>query len=270
MSAGSGSSDTGQVLDDRSTRAHLAGERLARRYRSRRSAADLERLVAFYRPMVIALAGRYARGDRREDLEQVACVGLIKAAHRFDPERGSSFRSYAIPMILGEVKRFWRDNGWALHVPRPVQERMLQVRAAGSQFEQTHARPATVAELASLVGCSDEEVVDALAAGDSMSALSLDLTAVEPEGLTLAEQVGGDDAAFDYVDCIESIKTVLPGLSRLEREVVRLRFQQELTQREIGEELGIPARRVGTLLSGALDQLAEMLDGEAAPALAAA
>lgn len=248
------------MIDDRSTRARIEGERLARRYRGSAEDADLERLITFYRPMALALAARYARGDRRDDLEQVACVGLIKAAKRFDPARGASFRSYAIPMILGEVKRFWRDNGWPLHVPRPVQERMLQMRVIAAQFERSQARPPTVAELAAAAGCTDEDVVEALAAEGSAQILSLDSSPAEADGVTLAEQVGGHDPGFDYIDCMESIKTALPELSRVEREVIRLHFQRELTQREIGRQLGIPPRRVGVILSRALDRLTELLE----------
>ncbi len=249
------------MIDDRSMRARVEGERLARRFRKRGDAADFDRLISFYRPMAIALAGRYTRGDRRDDLEQVACLGLIKAARRFDPAQGPSFRSYAIPMILGEVKRFWRDNGWPLHVPRPVQERMLRMRLVAAQFEQREARPPTVRELAALLGCSDEDVVEALAAEGSANVLSLDRAPAREDGVPLAEQVGGHDPGYDYVDCMESIKVAMPELSRIEREVVQLHFQRELTQREIGDELGIPPRRVGIILSRAIDQLAELLDG---------
>lgn len=251
--------------DDRSTRARLEGERLARRYCSSGTAGDLERLVTFYRPMAVALAGRYARGDRRDDLEQVACLGLIKAAKRFDAGLGTTFRSYALPMIIGEVKRFWRDNGWPLHMPRPLQERMLRVRTLAAAFEQRESRPPTVAELAGIVECSAEEIIEALTAEGSANVLSLDGAPARPDEMSLGEQVGGDDPGYDYVDCIESIKSAMARLSRLEREVVRLHFQRELTQRQISQELGIPPRRVGRVLTGALVQLGDTVG---VPALA--
>lgn len=204
--------------------------------------------------MALSLAGRYAHGDRRDDLEQVACLGLVKAARRFDPAQGN-FRSYAIPMILGEIKRFWRDSGWALHVPRPVQERLLRIRSLAADVEQRNARPPTAAELAQLIGCREEDVVEALTAEATAAVLSLDGASEQPDGVPLAEQVGGDDPGFEYVECMESIKRALPELTRLEQEVVRLRFQQELTQREIASQLSIPPRRVAALLEGALLQL---------------
>src|SRR3954462_6618445 len=147
---------------------------LLRRYARDRRPEDLEELVRRFRPLVRKLALRYARGSEPlDDLEQVASLGLIKALDRFDPERGFAFTSFAVPTILGELKRSFRDTAWSAHVPRSVQERVADVRKEGDDFAARHGRPPTVVELAERLDCDTELVVEALDAACALSPVSL-------------------------------------------------------------------------------------------------
>ncbi len=250
--------------DDGSPQARARGECLARRFARSRRPCDLDELIAFYRPLAQALSHRYVGRDRADDLEQVAAIGLIKAARRFDPAQGS-FRAYAIPTMLGEMKHFCRANDWSVHVPRPVQERLHKLRELSREIEQQTGRAPAVRELAAMLEIDEADIVEAITAEETALAVSLDHVPPDDAGLPLSERIGAHEDGYDRVDCLVSIQRALPELSVIERQVVRLRFADDLSQREIGDELGIPPRRVGKILTGAIDRLTASAAGSASP-----
>jgi RNA polymerase sigma-B factor len=186
-------SQNGESADER-TRA-----RLLRRYARWRRPEDLEELVLSYRPLARTLARRYATTAAvREDLEQAAFEGLIKAIHRFEPERGAAFASFAVPTILGELRRYLRDTAWPAHVPRSLQERVRQLRAAAADFSAGHGRHPTARELARDMACDGEVVVEALGVSSALSVVPLDGPVRDHDASTasVAEQIGVDDPGF--------------------------------------------------------------------------
>jgi RNA polymerase sigma-B factor len=233
-------------------------ERLLRRYAARREPRDLEALVVRYRPLARSLARRYARlSFPLEDLEQVACVGLVKALHRFDPARGFAFTTFAVPTILGELRRFCRETAWSVHVPRPVQERVRAVRHASDEYSAAHGRAPGVGQLAVAVGCEEAEVREALEAARTLNPVSLDAPAGEDddERASVTERLGRDEPGYELVDDLASIERALPVLSAREKELVRLRFAEDLTQHEIAARMALPEGRVARMLEGALERL---------------
>jgi RNA polymerase sigma-B factor len=233
-----------------------ARERLLRRYARWRRPEDLEQLVLSYRPLARALARRYATGAR-EDLEQAAYEGLIKAIHRFEPERGAAFASFAVPTILGELRRHLRDTAWPAHLPRALQERVREVRAAAEDFSAAHGRNPTPGELALHIGCGDEAVLEALGVSSALSVVPLDAPVRDRDlsTVSVADQIGDDDPGFERVECLASIEEALPTLSRGQRTVLRLHFAEDLTQREIAGRLGVSRSEVTRDLGAALARL---------------
>jgi RNA polymerase sigma-B factor len=231
---------------------------LLRRYASDRRPADLEALVVSYRPLACSLAKRYSSGPHGDpDLEQAACEGLVKALQRFDPDRGTPFTSFAVPTILGEVRRYLRDTVWPAHVPRKIQERVRRVRRAGEEFSAGFGRAPTVPELAATLRLSEEEVVEALTAASTSRTSSLDAERSDLDGFTLADQLGSIDPAYEQVECLTAIERAFPALPIEEQTVVRLHFGGDLTQRQIAAQLGVSRSHVGRLLGSALDHLRE-------------
>jgi len=218
-----------------------------------------ESLVERFMPLARDLALRYRHTDEPlDDLVQVACLGLIKAIDRFEPGRGSRFTSYAVPTILGELKRHFRDKGWALHVPRDLQERALAVGKATERLSTALGRSPTARELAAEMNCTTEQVLEASVAATSYEATSLDAPAArssDDEGASLGDMLGGVDNGYDMVGAGDAIASSWHGLSDLEREVVRLRFTEDLTQREIGERIGFSQMHVSRLLRRALQRM---------------
>ena len=170
---------------------------------------DLEELVLSYRPLARALARRYVTAaGGREDLEQAAYEGLIKAIHRFEPERGAAFASFAVPTILGELRRYLRDTAWPAHVPRSLQERVREVRAAGRGLQRC-ARPPSDRHASSpaSLACDDEAVVEALGVSSALSVVPLDAPSRDHDApASVAEQVGVDDPGFERVECLAAIE----------------------------------------------------------------
>jgi RNA polymerase sigma-B factor len=232
-------------------------ERLLRRYARWKRPEDLEDLVLSYRPLARALARRYATAaGAREDLEQAAYEGLVKAIHRFEPERGAAFASFAVPTILGELRRYLRDTAWPAHVPRSLQERVRGVRAAAEDFSAAHGRHPTAGELAREMACSDEAVVEALGVSSALSVVPLDGPARDHGAPTsVAEQVGVDDPGFERVECLAAIEDALPTLTRGQRTVLRLHFAEDLTQRQIAGRLGVSRSEVARDLGDAIARL---------------
>jgi RNA polymerase sigma-B factor len=221
--------------------------------------ADHERarttLIESHLPLARSLAGRFRdRGEPYEDLVQVGTEGLIKAVDRFDPERGVDFASYATPTVIGEIKRHFRDRGWAIRVPRRLQERRMAVSAATSRLQQDLGRSPTVAELAASLTLTEEDVLEALEAADAYSTLSFDASRGDDDDAlpALGARLGVHDPSLEEVEQRESLRPALERLPERERQVVLLRFYGNRTQSQIGEELGMSQMHVSRLLARAL------------------
>ena len=228
------------------------------RYQREGDVAAREELVKRCLPLARGLAGRYSYTDEPfDDLLQVASIGLIKAIDRFDPDRGAKFSSFAAPTILGELKRHFRDKGWALHVPRPLQERTLAVSREAEALSKRLGRSPKPGEVASAIGCSVEEVLEAHQAAASYEAASLDAPTVhdDDQAAPLVELLGGEDAGYDLVAERDAIASSWNELPDVERSVLELRFMHDLNQREIGERINYSQMHVSRLLRRALSRL---------------
>lgn len=237
---------------------------LLRRWRRQGDRAAREQLVRRHLPLARRLAARYGgRNSSRppnEDLQQVAAIGLIKAIDRFDVDRGLALSTFAVPTILGELKRFLRDTTWAVRVPRDLQELALRVDSEAQELERILGRTPTVGELARRVGGSVEQVVEALEARRAHRALSLDAPAGGGSSDTPApgflDQVGVDDPDLGTAEDRTLLEPCLERLDPRQREILRLRFAEDLTQAEIGARLGISQMHVSRLLRRSLAEAA--------------
>ncbi len=228
------------------------------RYHRAGDLAAREELVQRCLPLARDLARRYTYTDEPfDDLLQVASLGLIKAIDRFEPERGTKFSSYAAPTILGELKRHFRDKGWALHVPRDLQERTLAVSREAEALSKRLGRSPKPREVARATGCSVEEVLEAQQAAASYEAASLDTPTArdDEEAAPLVDLLGGEDSAYELVAERDAIASSWKALPDIERSVLQLRFMHGLNQREIGERIGYSQMHVSRLLRRALSQL---------------
>ncbi len=212
-----------------------------------------EKLVEAWLPMAHRLARRYRnRGENLEDLEQVAALGLVKAVDRYDPHRGGAFEPYAIPTIVGELKRHFRDCSWDLHVPRRVQELRNKVRATIQEIATTEGadRSPTVAQVAQAAGLSEEDVLTGMEAIDSFRSLSLDAElAGADDGYSLADTLGRPETRYETVIAREAVKPCLHRLPEREQHILYLRFFRDMTQTRIAEELGISQMHVSRLIT---------------------
>jgi RNA polymerase sigma-B factor len=235
---------------------------------SRRSAA-CELLIQRYRGLVRACVNRYRRSpEPTEDLMQVGYLGLVKAINNFDPSFGRNLAAYAQPCISGELKRYFRDKRWQVHVERPVQERLLEVRRATREVAQQEGHQPSHADLAESVGCSEAEVREALQADLMMQPASLDAPLAEaPDAPTLGDALGQDDPAMEHMLAMESVQAHWAELPRREQRILMMRFYGDMTQAEIGRSLGISQMHVSRLLAHALGFLRERI---ATPATQAA
>ena len=228
--------------------------------RYRRGGDDVARdeLVERFLPLARQLARRYARPNEPiDDLFQVASMGLLKAIDRFDPARGNAFSTFAVPTIVGELKRYFRDTGWAVHVPRPIQERIGQVNRAVNELSRDMGRSPTPHELAERTGASVEEVLEALEAAKAFDAVSLDMPRGkgDDEGSAYAETVGAHDERFEMVEYNAVIEPTMAALPERDRLILRLRFERDLTQSEIADRLGISQMHVSRIIRRSLDRL---------------
>ena len=217
-----------------------------------------EALVRRFMPLARRLARRYERSSEPfEDLLQVASLGLLKALDRFDPKRGHPFSSFAVPTILGEMRRYFRDSGWAVHVPRGTQERALKVRDAQERLANNRGRAPTVNQLAEYLEFDTEEVIDALQAIQAYETLSLDAPRPGADGDVVAygDSVGKEDERYELVELDATVTAVLGHIPPRERLILRMRFVDDLTQTEIAERVGISQMQVSRLLRRSLDQL---------------
>jgi RNA polymerase sigma-B factor len=227
----------------------------------RRSEAR-DALVEQHLPLVEHLARRFRnRGEPYDDLVQVATIGLIKSVDRFDLERGVEFSTYATPTIVGEIKRHFRDKGWAVRVPRRLQELRLSLAAATSELSQRNGRAPTVHELANHLKISDEEVLEGMESANAYSTLSLDAgdSGSGDEPMPVSETLGVEDEGLEGVEYRESLKPMLEQLPAREKKILMLRFFKNMTQSEIAAEIGISQMHVSRLLARTLAQLREGL-----------
>jgi RNA polymerase sigma-B factor len=224
---------------------------------ARRRARD--ELVTLHLPLVQFLARRFRdRGEPLEDLVQVGTIGLIKAVDRFDPQRGVEFSTYATPTIVGEIKRHFRDKGWAIRVPRRLQELRISLGQATAELSQKSGRAPTVAELAAHLGISEDEVIEGLEGAQAYSTASLDAHVGGDDGEespSLVDRLGSDDLDLEAVEYRESLKPLLAALPSRERRILALRFFHGMTQSEIAAEVGISQMHVSRLLAKSLATL---------------
>ena len=221
-------------------------------------AQALAALVERFMPLARSVASRYARsGEPLDDLVQVASVGLIKAIKRFDPDRGLAFSSYAVPTMTGELRRHFRDRGWAVRPPRGLQETALQVTKVTEELSRRLGRPPTIRQIGQALEMTDEQVLEARMALNGMSAVSFETprSIGDEEGETLGATLGDEDTGFELAEARAVVDRLSQCLTDREREIVRLRFDEDLTQAEIGERVGVSQMQISRILRGALKKL---------------
>ncbi len=228
-----------------------------------RSARD--ELIERFLPLARKLARRYVpSSEPYEDLVQVASLGLVKAVERFDPGRGFAFTSFAVPTIVGELKRYFRDSGWALHVDRSAQERARRVIDGQHKISARTGHPPTVGELAQYLEMSEEEVLDGLQTAEAYDAVSLDAPLRGDDGTaTRLESIGDADDRLQLVDEQATIFAAAKHLPQRERQILYLRFGEDLTQTEIADHVGVSQMQVSRLLRRSLQRLRELTDDQA-------
>ncbi len=215
------------------------------------------RVIELYLPLAEYLARRFRnRGEPYDDLSQVAVVGLIKSVDGFDPSRGVEFASYAIPTIVGELKRHFRDKGWSVRVPRRLQELKLEIAKAAGELTQVLKRSPTVTDLATHLGLSQDEVLSGLDTANAYSALSLHTpVAGQESGPEVMDLLGDEDPGLQGVEDRATLRPLLHKLPERERRIIALRFFGNLTQSQIADEFGISQMHVSRLLARSLKQL---------------
>jgi RNA polymerase sigma-B factor len=229
---------------------------------SRRAMRD--QAIEAWLPMARRLVRRYAgRGELLDDLQQTATLGLIKAVDRYDPERGEGFVGYAIPTILGEVRRHFRDRGWVIRVPRRLQEMRLTISDANSVLTHTLGRPPTVTDIATHLKVSEEEVLEGLEGARAYRAVSLSAPAGADGVLELGQTLGGDDHGYELTDVNLAVGPALACLTERERRIVAMRFYGNQTQSQIAEQIGVSQMHVSRLLTAALAKLRAHLGPDA-------
>ena len=244
------------VGEDGTTGAERAAREriLLKRYHEHGESSARDQLAEEMLPLARALAGRYAgRGEPLDDLVQVACIGIMKAIDGFDLARDVRFSSYATPTVLGEIKRHFRDRTWALHVPRGTQELQLKVARARDELTNELGRSPTVEELCAAVEASLEDVLDALQSAQAHRTRSFDEPAGEDS--TLAESLGASDPELGRAEIRVLLDDAFDVLSERDREILRLRFEQDMTQTEISERIGVSQMQVSRLIRQALARL---------------
>jgi len=233
--------------------------RLLIRYHEEGDMQAREELVERFLPLARQLARRYQRqNEPLDDLLQVASMGLVKAIDRFDPERGTAFSTYAVPTILGELKRYFRDSGWAVHVPRGMQERVMKLDQASQELHRRLGRSPSAGELAAELDLSSEEVLEAMEAASAYDAISLEEQRSEssdPQEPTYADSLGSEEERYELVEYGATIAPTMKALSERERLILHLRFVEDLTQSEIAERIGVSQMHVSRLIRRALARL---------------
>jgi RNA polymerase sigma-B factor len=264
VAAGVAVETAGQAADRRA----LGEKRLFSRYRDEGDAAARERLVERFMPLAERLARRYAWGrEPVEDLIQVAYMGLVKSIDRFDHQRGVAFSTYAVPTIIGELKRHLRDTTWSVHVSQRMRQRVLEMTRVADQLRGRLGRSPTVEEIAEAIGVPVIAVLEITEAATAYDADSLDQALDREPG---AEQrhaaIGVEDERFDLVEYGTILRPALGALPVRERLILRLRFDRDMTQGEIAQELGMSQMHVSRLLRRSLGKLRQVATARAVPA----
>jgi len=233
--------------------------RLLARYLLHGDRAARRALAERFLPLARQLAGRYrGGGEPLDDLVQVASLGLLKAIDRFDLERATAFSSFAVPTILGELRRHFRDTGWALRLPRELQELALRLERVGSDVAQATGHTPTIHELAQRLGVTPERVLEARAAAGAHRALSLVQTFEDADGRERThDAIGAEDPGYGQAVSFAYVEDLMCVLSDRDRDVLRLRFSEDLTQSEIGARLGISQMQVSRIIRAAVERLRE-------------
>jgi RNA polymerase sigma-B factor len=232
---------------------------LFRRYRRDGEPAVRDALIARFLPLALHLARRYPSGRESEDVVQVASLALVKAVDRFDPDRGAAFTSFATPTILGEIKRYFRDFGWSVHVPRQLQELVQRIERVTHSLTGRLGRAPTPAEIAAELEISVEQVLDALASATAHRPETLELDEREAEEMRRPAATV-EEPGYEFVEQADTVDTLLRCLSDRDRLVEELRFRQELLQREIAEVVGLSQMQVSRILTHSLGKLREIAD----------
>ncbi|HEX8976292.1 MAG TPA: sigma-70 family RNA polymerase sigma factor [Solirubrobacteraceae bacterium] len=240
---------------------------LFRLLRERPDSGAREELVHRFTPLARKLASRYMNPyEPFEDLMQVASIGLLGAIDRFDPERGVGFSSFAIPTILGELKRYFRSTGWSAHVPRGAQELAMRVEQASRAYQASNGRPPRVTELEEILGLSTEDVLIGLEAGSAHYAVSLDAPVAasgpEAEPEPLSSTIGTTDERIGLIETSLSVSAAMKRLPRLERQALTLRLTKDLKQTEIAERLGCSQMQVSRLLRRAASTVRDLTQAQ--------
>jgi RNA polymerase sigma-B factor len=233
-------------------------QRLFLRYQREGDTTARDELIERFLPLARKLARRYERASEPlEDLVQVASLALVKAVDRYDPSRGDAFSSYAVPTILGEIKRYFRDTGWSLHVPRGMQERVLDVNSAVELLASDLGHSPNPKQIALKLDIPVEHVVEALGAAAAYDTMSLDAPrrGGDEEPGTIADGLGVMDDRFEFVEDSATIERGLRALPQRERAIVHLRFSEGLTQAQIAERMGLSQMHVSRLLRRALERV---------------
>ncbi len=246
--------------------------RLHRRYAETQDSQERDRireeLVRGYESLVHFLARRFQnRGEPLEDIVQVGFLGLIKAIERFDPDRGNEFTTFATPTILGEIRRYFRDKGWAIRLPRRLQELYQQVVRTNEQLKNELNRQPTVAEVAERLGVEPDDVLEAMEVSSALTPISIDATiggSGDEGGRQLGEAVGSEDPNLDRVEMRQVLERAMQHLNERERRIMIMRFFEEMSQSEVAKRLGISQMHVSRLQRAALEQLREYLPKESA------
>jgi RNA polymerase sigma-B factor len=226
-------------------------------------AALRDRAIEAWLPLARHLAARFSgRGEPLDDLVQTATVGLIKSVDRFDPDRGVDFTGYAIPTILGEIKRHFRDRTWHVRVPRRLQELRLSIAEATTTLTQTLGRSPTVADIAERLGVSEEDVLEGLEGARAYNATSLSTPTSSDGGMELGDTLGGVDPEFELAELRVALGPALAALDEREQRILTLRFYGNLTQSQIAEQVGVSQMHVSRLLAKALAKLRGRLDSD--------
>lgn len=236
---------------------------LFERWRRNKDRQARDELIERFLPLARKLARRYAQSSEPyDDLVQVASLGLVKAVERFDPDRGFAFSSFAVPTIVGELKRYFRDTAWALHVDRGAQERARKISDAQQKLSSRTGRMPTVDDLAQYLEMSQEEVLDGLQTAEAYGAVSLDapLSSEDDEQSSRLDALGEEDQRLGRVDDHATIFAAARHLPAREREILYLRFGEDLTQSEIAERVGVSQMQVSRLLRRSMHRLRELTE----------
>ena len=240
-------------------------KRLFAEYRESNDPDLRDTLARLHLPLVEYLAKRFKdRGEPLDDLIQVGSVGLLKAIDRFDLDRGVEFSTYATPTIVGELKRYFRDKGWAIRVPRRLQELSLRLNKLVAQLTQDLGRAPTVPELAKAAGVSEDEVLEALESGQAYCTTSLDAPTGDDEDAPMrGDRIGEEDLRLDNLEYFASLAPLIEQLPERERTILYLRFFKGMTQSKIADHIGISQMHVSRLLTRILEFLREGMEGSA-------